>query len=158
MFDKLCHAGSAWMEKLAGLALVIIMLLTGCDIVGRVFKAPIPGAFELATFAGGLIVGLAVPMSARMKEQVKIEILTERLPRFMRLGLETVTRLVGAAFLLCVSYALVQMGNDLRLSGELSAVLHLPFYYVAYAMGFAFLVVSMVLTREMIALWRSYNG
>lgn len=157
MFDKLCHTASAWLERTSGFVLVTVMLLTGCDIVGRIFKVPIPGAFEVAAFAGGLVVGLSIPMSTRMKEQVRIEALTERFPRSIRLTLETITRLVGALFLFGVSYALVQMGNDLRVSGELSAVLGLPFYCVAYAMGFSFIVAAMVLVRQSMMIWGSEN-
>jgi TRAP-type C4-dicarboxylate transport system permease small subunit len=145
------------LEKISGLVLVVIMLLTGCDIVGRILKIPIPGAFELVAFAGGLIVGLSVPMSIKMEEQVRIEAVMERLPRYMQLSLKTITRSAAVLFLLLISYALVQMGNDLRMSGELSAVLNLPFYYVAYVMSFAFIVAAVVLARQLMAIWRPAN-
>jgi TRAP-type C4-dicarboxylate transport system permease small subunit len=157
MFDKLCHITSEWLEKTAGLVLVFIMFLTGCDIVGRILRAPIPGAFEVVSFAGGLIVGLLLPMSIRMKEQVRIEAVTERLPRRIRLALDATTRFIIVLFLIVISYALVQMGNDLRVSGEMSAVLHLPFYCVAYAMGVAFIVAPMVLVQQLLTMWRPKN-
>ena len=48
------------MEAVAGIALIAVMLLIGCDIVGRIFGYPVPGAYELVSLAGGLIIGLAV--------------------------------------------------------------------------------------------------
>jgi len=112
VFEKLSNIACSWMERISGLALVVIMLLTGCDVAGRMLKMPVPGTFEVVTFAGGLIIGLAVPMSTKLKEQVRIDIMTERLPRAIKLPLETITRLIGMAFFMVVSYALVQMGND----------------------------------------------
>jgi TRAP-type C4-dicarboxylate transport system permease small subunit len=161
IFDKLSYVISSWLEKTAGLVLVFIMLLVGCDIVGRLLRAPIPGAFEVVSFAGGLIIGLLLPMSLKMKEQVRIEAVTERFPQRVRLVLDATTRFIIVLFMIGVSYAFFQMGNDLRESGEMSAVLHLPFYCVAYAMGVAFIVAPMILVQQLLAMlltmWRPKN-
>jgi TRAP-type C4-dicarboxylate transport system permease small subunit len=161
VFDRLCHITSSWLEKTAGLVLVFIMLLIGCDIVGRLLRTPIPGAFEVVTFAGGLIIGLLLPMSLRMKEQVRIEAVTERLPPSIRLALDATTRFIIVLFMIGVSYAFFQMGNNLRESGEMSPVLHLPFYCVAYAMVVAFIVAPMILVEQLLTMllrmWRPRN-
>jgi TRAP-type C4-dicarboxylate transport system permease small subunit len=154
MIDKLCDIASTWLERIAGVALVVVMVLTGTDVVGRIFKVPIPGTFEIVEFAGGLIIGLALPMSTIVKQQVRIDLVTDRLPRMIKLPLETITRLIGVAISLCIAYPLTRMANDLRLSGESSGVLHIPFYYVAYAMSAAFIVTAVVLAREAVEVWR----
>ena len=57
---------------------MLVMLLTGSDIVGRALRMPIPGTYELVSFAGGLVIGLAVPVTSRGKGHVIVDILLER--------------------------------------------------------------------------------
>jgi len=54
ILEGLANKSSSGLEVIAGIALISVMLLTGCDIVGRAFRMPILGAFELVSFAGGL--------------------------------------------------------------------------------------------------------
>jgi len=140
---------SAWMEIVAGMALIGVMLLIGSDIVGRIFGYPIPGAYEIVSLAGGLIVGLALPATSRAKGHVSMDLLLDRLSEKPKLFLALITRLIGIAIFLLAGYGTVMMGIRLKVSGEVTAVLALPFYYVAYAIGGAFFVQILVLVREM---------
>jgi TRAP-type C4-dicarboxylate transport system permease small subunit len=128
------RAGSAC-EVGAGAALVFIMLLTCADIVGRMFGRPIPGTYEVVSFSGGLIAGLALPATARAHGHVLVDLVTMRLTARAARRLNFVTRLAGIAVLLVVAWGIVGVGNDLRASGEVSAVLALPFYPIAYGMA-----------------------
>lgn len=139
---------SMWMEIAAGIALVGVMLLIGSDILGRAFGFPVPGAYETVSLAGGLIVGLALPATSRAKGHVSTDILLERLsPRF-RLALALLTRLIGIVVFLLAGCGMVMMGIRLKVSGEVTAVLALPFYYVAYAIGGAFWIQTLILLSE----------
>jgi TRAP-type transport system small permease protein len=143
---------SAWMEIVAGIALIGVMLLICSDIIGRIFGYPVPGAYELVSIAGGLIVGLALPATTRAKGHVSADLLLGRLSDTPKLILAVATRLIGIAIFLLAGYGLIMMGVRLKESGEVTAVLALPFYYVAYAMGGAFLVQTMVLFSEIVLL------
>ena len=58
---------------------------------------------------------------------------------------------MGTALFLLMGYSLINMGTQIHASGEVTSVLHLPFYPVAYAMGVAFLVEAVVLIVEMLS-------
>jgi TRAP-type C4-dicarboxylate transport system permease small subunit len=146
--DRISDWLSNWFEIIAGTVLVFVMLLTGADIVGRFFGVPIPGTYEIVSFAGGLIIGLAVPVTSRAKGHVIMDILTERVSLRTRHILSFMTRLAGAALFLFMSYRLLLMGMDIRVSGEVTGVLHIPFYPVAYAMSGAFFVEALTLVAE----------
>jgi len=139
---------SAWMEIVAGIALIGVMLLIGSDIVGRAFGLPVPGAYEIVSLAGGLIVGLALPATSRAKGHVSTDILLEKLPARPRRFLAVVTRSIGIAVFLLAGWGMVMMGIRLKVSGEVTAVLALPFYYVAYAIGGAFWMQTTTLLFE----------
>ncbi len=139
---------SGWMEVVSGIALIGVMLLVGSDIVGRIFGHPVPGAYEMVSLAGGLIVGLALPATSRAKGHVSAELLTGRLSKRSWLFLAVMTRLIGIVIFLLAGYGMIMMGFRLKASGEVTAVLALPFYYVAYAIGGAFLIQTLVLFSE----------
>lgn len=142
---------STWMETVAGLALVGVMLLIGADIVGRIFGFPIPGTYEIVSFAGGLVIGLAVPATSRAKGHVSTDFLLGVLSEKSRSILSVITRIMGTALFLIAGCSLIFMGLRLKASGEVTAVLTLPFYHVAYAMGGAFLIQSLVLFSDIAA-------
>jgi TRAP-type C4-dicarboxylate transport system permease small subunit len=139
---------SIWLEIIAGIALVIVMLLSGADVVGRAFGRPIPGAYEIISFAGGLVLGFAIPASAIGRVHVIVDTVIAILPRSLRAILGFTSRLIGAGLLGASGYALIAMGVKLRATGEITPVLQLPFYPIAYAMGFAFLVTMLVLVLD----------
>ena len=139
---------SSWMENVAGMALIGVMLLIGADIVGRIFGYPVPGTYEIVSIAGGLIVGLALPATSVAKGHVTADLLTGKLSERLKRYLAVITRLIGILIFLLGGYGMVMMGIRLKVSGEVTAVLVLPFYYVAYAIGGAFFIQSLVLFSE----------
>jgi len=149
IFRKLSYEPSRWLEVIAGVALIGVMLLTGCDIVGRMFGMPIIGTYELVSFAGGLVIGLSVPATSRVKGHVVVDFLLEKVSIRRRFVITLITRLMGVAFFLLTSYALIRMGTYIKASGEVTSVLRLPFYPVAYAMGGAFFVECFILLADL---------
>lgn len=141
---------SAWMEIVAGIALIGVMLLIGSDIVGRIFGYPVPGTYEIVSLAGGLIIGLALPATSRVKGHVATDILLAKLSEKPRIFLTVTTRLIGMVLFLLAAYGMVMMGFRLKGSGEVTAELSLPFYYVVYAMGGALFVQTLILFSEII--------
>ena len=55
---------SGFMNAVAAICLTFIMLLTTLDVILRTLKTPIVGTYELVGFMGGLIIGLAIPMTS----------------------------------------------------------------------------------------------
>jgi TRAP-type C4-dicarboxylate transport system permease small subunit len=150
IFEKMLHRLSGWLEVIAGIALLIVMLLSGTDVVGRAFGRPVPGAYEIISFAGGIVLGFAIPASVLTKAHVVLDILVAILPPIPRSVLHCISRLMGAGFLLTTAYALIKMAGRFKTTGDLTAVLQLPFYPVAYAMGGAFAITGIILIFESI--------
>jgi TRAP-type C4-dicarboxylate transport system permease small subunit len=137
------------LEKVAGLALICVTALTGCDIVGRLLGMPVPGTYEIVSFSGGLVVGLTIPVASLAKAHVGVDLLLERAPGRVKSGLVVFNRLVGAALILLLAYSIARIGNDFRTSGEVSPVIHVPFYPVAYGIAVALFVDVFVLIGDL---------
>ena len=141
---------STWMEILAGVVLVLIMVVTGCDIVGRIFGSPIPGTYEMVSFAGGLVIGLALPVTSRERAHVIVDIVTLRVSSRTGAVLHVITRLMVIALFLLLGYATIRMGIDFRAYGQVTPVLGFPYYPVAYIISGACFVESLVLIVDLI--------
>lgn len=139
---------SMWLQIVAGLALTFVMFLTGSDIVGRAFRHPIPGAFEVISAVGGLVVGLAVPVTSLTREHVIVDVVVNLLGARTRLVLRILTRVVAVGLSTLITYSLVKAGFELKASGEVTAVLNLPVYPVFLAMAVAFIVEILVLIAD----------
>lgn len=137
------------MEIAAGIVLMAVMLLIGSDIIGRIFGYPIPGTYEIVSLAGGLILGLALPATSRSREHVSTDFLLLKLAEKPKYFLWMVTRLIGIGLFLLAGSGMIMMGVRLKAAGEVTAVLALPFYYAAYAIGGAFSIQSLVLLSQM---------
>jgi TRAP-type C4-dicarboxylate transport system permease small subunit len=148
LLNKISGRLSAWMEIVAGIGLIGVMVLIGTDIIGRIFGYPVPGTYEIVSLTGGLIIGFALPATSLAKGHVSADILIGKLSEKPRLFLNVTTRLIGMMVFLLAGYGMVMMGVRLKVSGEVTAVLALPFYYVTYAVGGAFLIQSLILASD----------
>jgi len=141
---------SNWMEISAGILLVLIMVITGCDIVGRIFGHPIPGTYEMVSFAGGLVIGLALPVTSRERAHVIVDIVTSRVSSRVGALLHVMTRSMVIALFLLLGYATVRMGIDFHAYGQVTPVLGFPYYPVAYIISGACFMESLVLVVDLV--------
>lgn len=142
---------SAGCEVLAGVVLVLAMLLTCADIVGRMLGRPIPGTYEIVSFAGGLITGLALPATARARGHVRVDLVVSSLSAAAAARLELVMRVAAVAILVMMAWGMAVVGRDLHEFGEVSSVLALPLYPVAYGIACAFVLTSIVMLAAPLA-------
>ncbi|MBN1832573.1 MAG: TRAP transporter small permease [Deltaproteobacteria bacterium] len=142
--DRISH----WMEIFAGVVLVLILVITGCDIVGRIFDRPIPGTYEMVSFAGGLVIGLALPVTSRERAHVIVDIVISRVSSRAGTILHVMTRLMVIALFLLLGYATFRMGIDFRIHMQMTPVLGFPYYPVAYIISGACYIESLVLVAD----------
>jgi len=143
---------AVWMEAIAGIALTGVMLLIVADIAGRAFGFPVPGAYEIVSLAGGLIIGMALPSTSRAKGHVCTDILVGRLSGTTRKAVTASTRFIGICLFLLAGFGMIWMGLRLKASGEVTAVLSFPFYYATFAIGGAFAIQALVLLSEILGI------
>jgi TRAP-type C4-dicarboxylate transport system permease small subunit len=137
-----------FLNIIAGCALTLMMLITVTDVVLRALRMPIVGTYELVAFGGGIVIGFAVPLTSMMKIQVYVDVVTSKLPKAARMGLNVITRLMGVGLFSLAGWNLVKMGMDMIRTGEVSLTLQLPFYPIAFGIGLAFFIQCLVLVAQ----------
>jgi TRAP-type C4-dicarboxylate transport system permease small subunit len=137
------------MEVIAGIFLVFMMLLTTFDVILRAFGRPIIGTYEMVALSGGMVIGFSVPITSWVRGQIFVDFLYQKFPRNVQDIFNYATRVMSIVLFIFTAWNLLRMATDMYRSGEVSLTLQLPFYPVAYGIGFAFLVQVFVLITDM---------
>jgi TRAP-type C4-dicarboxylate transport system permease small subunit len=137
------------MEVVAGVFLVFMMLLTTCDVILRIFGRPIIGTYEMVAFSGGIVIGFSVPITSWVRGQIFVDFFYQKFSKKVQDLFNYVTRVMSIILFVFTAVNLVRMATDMYRSGEVSLTLQLPFYPIAYGIGFAFFVEVLVLITDM---------
>ena len=146
---------SKGMHWISGLTLWVIMALTLVDVIMRHFGYPIVGSFEIVSFLGAIVVGLAVPYTSLLKGHICVDVLTNRFPRDQRNVVYVSTRILGILVFFVLGWFFFVMARDLYLKGEVSSTVRLPFYPISIGLGVSSFLQVFVLTSD---IWRTYRG
>lgn len=120
------------LEWVSGILLLFLMFMTFLDVIGRYFfSSPVPGAFELTEIVLALIIFAALPGVCARDEHISVTLLDSCFPASVKRGRDIALKLIGAACLLFLIWALFKKAISLERSSEVSATLSIPFYWIA---------------------------
>jgi TRAP-type C4-dicarboxylate transport system permease small subunit len=124
---------------LAGLAVLSLMGLATVNVVLRIFHMPYGGTYEIVSFLGAVTIALALGYTQRAKNNIIVEILSERFPPTLRCLVDAISYAVMTAFFTVVAWQLFLWGMKIAQAGEVSETLRIVFYPYVYcvALGFA---------------------
>ena len=141
-------------QVIAGASLVFLLFLTVADVVLRFFHKPILGAYELVAFSGAVAIGFSLPFTSWTRGHIYVDFLVSGLSKKSRAVLNISTRCLGLALFLIIGWNLLNFGISLRISGEVSPTLQLPFYPVVYGVGFCCFLQSLILSFDIMKILR----
>ena len=144
-------------DRLSGGALVIARLtitamavmMVGDVLLRQFFRAPIRGAYEIVGLLGAFSVAFALPYIQRARGHIVTEFLVERLPTRVRRPLAFVTLLLEGLFFVVLTWQFVHAAAAMRLAGQVSDVLHLPYAAVYATLAVAFGLVVLVILQQL---------
>ncbi len=157
-FQKISSGLSRKLYWIAGAAIVAMMLITCADVVLRYFRMPIPGTYELVCFLGAVAAAFAMAYTSLEKGHVSVSFVVALFPQRIQGLIESITNLFGLFLFVLIAWQSVIYANDLRLSGEVSLTLELPFYPFVYGIGFSAGVVSLILISDLLKNVRKMIG
>ncbi len=140
---------------IAGIALTIMMLLTVVDVCLRAFGAPIIGTYEIVGLLLALVIGFAIPQVSLDRGHVYMEILINMVSSKMNKAiLNTFTRILCIILFILIGYNLFGVGNEFKMSGEVSPTIKLPFFPMAYGIGVCCIIECFVFVIDIYKIWR----
>jgi TRAP-type C4-dicarboxylate transport system permease small subunit len=127
-----------WLARVAAAILAFLALMTFADVGARYFfNRPFNFAVELTELSMGLIVYLGVGLTTHENGHVRVDVVTLKLGERVRAAVDALTSLIALAFLAVMIWRLWLRALVLFEKHDVSQVLHLPFWPVAFAMATA---------------------
>ena len=142
------------LNHIGGAALTLMMFLTVCDVVLRAFGHPILGTFEIVSQSLAIVIGFSIPKVCLDRGHVYMEFLLEKLSKRSKNVLNTFTRAICILLFILIAYNLIGVGNEFRLSGEVTSTIRLPFFPLAYCVGVCCFLQVFVFLHDIVNIWR----
>jgi TRAP-type C4-dicarboxylate transport system permease small subunit len=139
---------------IGGIALTFMMFLTVADIIMRAGGKPILGTYEIVSLSLALVIGFTIPQTSLDRGHVYMEIILDRLSVKGKAVLNTFTRLLCILLFVVIGYNLFVIGNEFRMSGEVSSTLKIPFFPISYGVGVCCFVECFVFISDIVKIWR----
>jgi TRAP-type C4-dicarboxylate transport system permease small subunit len=143
-FEKFANWLASRAYWVAGAAIVSMMLLTCADIVLRLFRMPIPGTYELVCFMGAVAVAFAMAHTSNENGHVAVSLVVRLFPNRVQGAIEIITNTFVLILFILIAWRSVMYAESLRVTGEVSLTLKLPFYPFIYGIAFSAAVVCLV--------------
>lgn len=149
------HRVSSVLNMIAAATLTFMMFLTVADVLLRAGGRPIIGTYEIVSISLGLVIGFGIPKVSLDRGHVSMEIVQEMLSKRGQAILYTFTRLLCILLFIFIGYNLIGVGNEFRMSGEVSPTLQIPFFPVAYGVGVCCFIECLVFCYDIAKAWKA---
>ena len=125
-----------------GLAVAGLIVVTVADVVGRQFGYPVKGAYDLVRVLGAIAMACALPLTKAVKGHIAIEYFFQKLGTRGRAVTDTAMRLALLALFGLLAWQFILQGHTFLRSGEVTATLHMPMFWVPWLAALACLVTA----------------
>ena len=135
---------------LAAVAIVLMMMITTIDVVSRIFRVSVPGAYETIGFLGALAIAFALPYTASQKGHIAVDFLVQRFSRPARIMVNIFNSTLALLLFSAIAWQCIRYGESLRASGTVSATLEMPVYPFVYGVAAGCLLLCPVLIMDLL--------
>lgn len=133
----------------AAVALVGMMLLTCADVImRRSFNQPIPGAYEIVSLLGALLIAFALAYTTAQKGHIAVEFVIQKFSKKTQRAIDAVNHLLGITLFGILAWQSVLYAMDLRASGEVSMTVQIPIHPFVFGIAIGCVLVSLVLVLD----------
>lgn len=148
-FEKFNRRLSGWFEWIGMAGLLMMMLITGIDVVGaKVFSWRLLGAIDIVMLSQIVAIAFACAITLIVGRHVRVEFFVARLPRRAQAVINSIVHLLGLGLFILIIWRLCVLGYSFQTTGEYSATAHIPYYPFAYGIALASIPVCLVFLRE----------
>jgi TRAP-type C4-dicarboxylate transport system permease small subunit len=141
----------SWGEWIGAVGIIVMVALTCADVIGaKLFLLPVPGAIEIVSLVQVATIVFAIAATQRLGGHISVEMFTDLMPPRVRSMVKALTSLLGLVLFALLIYEGVNLGNEYREAGEITATARIPFYPFAYAFSVALFPMAMMMLADTI--------
>jgi len=134
----------------AGFAILVMIGVTVTDIILRIFKSGIKGAYDIVRIAGVISVSCALPYLTAVKGHIAIEFLYQHFSRVGRIILDTLLRVITIGLFGFLIYFSFEYGISFIESGQVMPTLKIPMFWIPFVIGFNCLLMLFIVFFHLI--------
>lgn len=147
--SKVAQPIAKFLNFLAGMVLVCMMLFTSIDVVARYFfHSPILGSFEIISFMLPAVVAFGFSTCFLHEGHVCVDLLISMLSEKKQTVLQTISYLIALILFIILTIATLQRGLLLHTTGKTSEVLYWPYYPFVFVVFAGWASVVLVLLQK----------
>jgi TRAP-type C4-dicarboxylate transport system permease small subunit len=144
LYSQALRACVMALAYLACASLMVMVLVTSAEVVLRIFRVSLTGAYDIVKIAAAITIAAALPYTTAIKGHVAIEYFFHKLGRRGRIVVDALMRVAGMALFSLLAWGCVDYGNSLRARGEVSMTLQLPIFWVPYVLAVSCALVVLI--------------
>jgi len=145
-FERIVNSLSNWLNRIAGVALVLMLALIAVDIIGaKIFRWPVPGGIDIVGLLGVVAIGFAIAHTQVVHGHIEVAFFEEKIPQKIRNVIDVVIYAVGMLLFVLLAWKTCEYGYTLQAKGEVSMTQGIPLYPFVYGMALCYLAVFLVL-------------
>lgn len=129
----------------AAVAVVVMTAVIMCDVVLRFFKVPLPGAYDIVSMLGAVVVAFALTSTSIQRGHIAVDFVYEKVPQRYRLFLDIFNELAGSVFFGLLAWQCLAYASALRSAGEVSLTIKIPIHPFVLGVGLNCALLSLYL-------------
>ncbi len=130
-------------------AIVVMMVLTCCDVVLRFFRHPIPGTYEIVGLLGTVVISFSLAYTTAKKGHIAVEFIVSRFSRTAQNRIDAVNDFLSLILFAVISWQSALYALDLRASKEVSLTVQIPIHPFVFGISLGCGLVCFVLALDL---------
>ena len=150
LYTRILKVFVIFLGSISAIGIMSMVAIVVVDVILRLFRIPMKGAYDLVGIAGAITIATALPYTTAIKGHIAIEYFFHKFNRTGRLVVDTVMRLLAIAFFLGTAWQFACYGNSLKESGLGTPTLQVPLFWLPWILSIVFVVVALVTVEHLI--------
>ena len=142
--DKISNFLNQVLLWMAGFFLVAMILMTGANIVIRIFWMPLRGTYELMGYFGAIVTAFALGYTQVGRGHIAVDILVLRFSQKTQKILNGINYFICMGFFAVIGWRITLYAETLRTTGEVTETLRIIYYPFTYGVALGCVILSLV--------------
>ena len=157
--DKWVGQAATWLARLASLTLVVIMLLTFVDVIGRTFFGrALVGTVESVELLMGVLVFSGLAYTECKRKHIVVETFQSLLPSLAQRFTHVINLVLAVAIVGLLSWQLISKTVEIVQEQEHTQILEIPYWPAAIVMSVGMVLFLLVLVARLFGAFKKGEG
>jgi len=136
-------------NAVAAAAVVAMTAVIMCDVVMRLCRTALPGAYDIISLLGAVVVAFALTSTSIQRGHIAVDFVYDKVPQRYRLLFDVFNEFAGSVFFALLAWQCLAYAAALRGAGEVSLTIKVPIHPFVAGIGLNCALLSMYLLLQL---------